>query len=160
MTSFIIVFEVADAAGNVSQPVTTEIMVTHVGTGDIQISVSWDVDNDVDLHVVDPNGFEVFWSDEISPEGGVLDLDSNPACSLDMVRNENIVWPTGKAPPGTYTIRVDNFENCTDLATNYVVTVQKKGSPPQTFTGSFAADDPGDLGDVGAGVLITQLTFP
>jgi hypothetical protein len=159
-TSVTVVFEVADAAGNISQPVTTEIGVTHVGTGDIQISVSWDVDNDIDLHVVDPKGFEVYWLEDQSPEGGVLDLDSNPACAIDSIRNENIVWPSGKAPPGSYTIRVDNFENCLDSVTNYVVTVQKAGSPAQTFKGSFAATDPGDFGDAGSGVLITTLTYP
>ena len=159
-TSVTIVFEVADVAGNVSPPVTSVIGVTHVGTGDIQVNVSWDVDNDIDLHVVDPNGFEVYWGDDTSPQGGILDLDSNPACSIDGIRNENIVWPTSKAPRGTYTIRVDNFENCGDTATNYVVTVQKAGSPPQTFTGSFAATDPGDFGDAGSGVPITTLIYP
>jgi hypothetical protein len=159
-TSFTVVFEVADAAGNVSAPVTSVISVTHVGTGDIQVSVSWDVDNDIDLHVVDPNGFEVYWFDDTSPELGTLDLDSNAACSIDSIRNENIVWPSGKAPPGTYTVRVDNFENCLNAAANYVVTVQKAGAQPQTFTGSFAADDPGDFGQDGAGTTITTFTYP
>ena len=160
MDTVTIVFEVVDASGNVSQPVTTVIEVTHVKTGDLQVSVSWDVDSDLDLHVVDPNGFEVYWLERTSPEGGDLDLDSNPACSIDGIRNENIVWPQGKAPRGTYTIRVDNFENCDNVAANYVVTVQKAGALPQTFTGSFAADDPGDVGEAGAGVSITTLTYP
>src|SRR6185369_6699790 len=50
----VIVFEVGDAAGNVSAPARVTTTIHTVGTGDIQISVSWDVDNDVDLHVVDP----------------------------------------------------------------------------------------------------------
>ncbi len=160
MDAVTIIFEVVDANGNVSQPLTTVIEVTHVKTGDVQVSVSWDVDNDIDLHVIDPKGFEIYWFDDTSPEGGLLDLDSNAACSIDSIRNENIVWPQGKAPRGTYTVRVDNFENCDSVAVNYVVTVQKAGALPQTFTGSFAADDPGDFGEVGAGVTITTLTYP
>jgi hypothetical protein len=155
-----IVFEVSDAAGNISAPATLVTTIVEVKTGDIQVSVSWDADNDVDLHVVDPSGFEIYYGNKVSPEEGELDLDSNAACDIDSVDNENILWPIGKAPAGTYTVRVDNFENCTDQATNYVVTVQKKGQPPQTFMGSFPATDPGDGGGHGDGVMITTFTYP
>ena len=158
----VIVFEVVDAAGNVSAPVTVTTTIIQVKTGDIQVSVSWDADNDVDLHVVDPNGYEIFWDAAPSVEGGELDLDSNAACSIDGVNNENILWPIGKAPAGTYTVRVDNFENCGDpaLASNYVVTVQRKGQAAETFMGSFPATDLGDFGGAGDGVLITTFTYP
>jgi hypothetical protein len=157
----VIVFEVVDAAGNVSAPATVTTSIVQVKTGDVQVSISWDVDNDVDLHVVDPNGFEIYYGEEVSPEGGELDLDSNAGCSpIDGVNNENVVWPIGKAPPGMYTVRVDNYDNCTSMAVNYVVTVQKKGETPQTFMGSFAATDLGDGGGAGDGVLITTFTYP
>ena len=39
-----------------------DLEVVQVGTGDVQISLSWDVDSDVDLHVVDPNGDEIYWN--------------------------------------------------------------------------------------------------
>jgi len=159
--SLVIVFEVGDAAGNISAPATVTTTIVQVKTGDIQVSVSWDADNDIDLHVVDPNDFEVYYGDDISPEGGELDLDSNASCSpIDGINNENILWPIGKAPSGMYTVRVDNYENCSSAAVNYVVTVQKKGQAAQTFMGSFLADDPGDAGDAGAGVLITTFTYP
>jgi hypothetical protein len=158
--SITLVFEVVDADGNVSPPVTLVTTIVQVKTGDIQVSVSWNVDNDIDLHVVDPNGFEIYYSDDISPEGGELDLDSNAGCAIDSIDNENILWPVGKAPAGSYTVRVDNYQNCTDMAANYVVTIQKKGQAAQTIMGSFLATDPGDLGDVGAGTTITTFTYP
>jgi hypothetical protein len=158
-TAVTVVFEVTDAAGNVSPPVTVDLAVHQVGTGDVQVSVAWDVDNDLDLHVVDPNGVEVYWASEPTPEGGALDLDSNPDCDIDRIRNENIVWPAGRAPHGTYTVRVDNFENCTAAATSYVVTVQRAGAATQTFTGSFAAEDEGDFGGVGDGVTVATFAF-
>ena len=131
-----IVFEVSDAAGNISAPATLVTTIVEVKTGDIQVSISWDVDNDIDLHVVDPNEIEIYYGDVVSPEGGELDLDSNAACDIDKIDNENILWPIGKAPAGTYTVQVDNYDNCQSKATNYVVTVQKKGQPPQTFMGN------------------------
>src|SRR5262249_3250646 len=115
---------------------------------------------DLDLHVVDPNGFEIYCGATISPEGGELDLDSNAACDIDSIDNENILWPVGQVPSGMYTVRVDNYENCASMAANYVVTVQKKGQAPQTFMGSFAATEPGDLGDAGSGATITTFTYP
>jgi len=155
-----VVFEVADAAGNVSAPVTMDTAIVKVGTGDIQISVSWNVDNDIDLHVIDPNGFEIYFSANFSDEGGELDLDSNPDCSIDHINNENIVWPTGTALAGTYSVLVANYANCTDLATTYVVTLQKKGQQPATFMGGFAATDPGVGGGAGTGDLVTTFTYP
>ena len=152
-----IVFEAGDASGDISAPVATDLSITTVGTGDIQVSVSWDADNDLDLHVLDPNGFEVYFGDRTSPEGGMLDLDSNAGCDIDGVNNENIVWPSGKAPHGTYTVSVDNYENCTGTQADYVVTVQKTGAPPMTFSGSFLASDPGDFDE--GGVVVTTFTF-
>lgn len=157
-----IVFEVVDASGNVSAPVTLPTTIVQVKTGDVQVSVSWNVDNDLDLHVVDPNGFEIYYFSGTSPEGGELDLDSNAGCiaPLDGVDNENILWPIGKAPSGSYTVRVDNYQNCQNAAATYVVTVQKKGQAAETFMGSFAATDAGDMGDVGSGTTITTFTYP
>jgi hypothetical protein len=152
--------EVVDAAGNVSQPVYITITVITVGTGDVQVSLSWDKSEDIDLHVVDPDGSEIYWSQPGSPSSGMLDLDSNAACDVDNKNNENIRWPTGTAPRGTYTVRVDNFENCSLEAVKYVVTVHSGSRPAQTFMGSFAADDLGDAGGAGDGVPVTTFTFP
>jgi hypothetical protein len=156
-----LIFEGVDAAGDVSSPATLQASVTAVGTGDLQISVSWNVDNDLDLHVIDPNDFEIYYGDEESPEGGTLDLDSNAGCDpIDGVDNENVRWPTGTAPHGSYQVLIDNYQACTAAAVSYVVTIQKVGKAPQTFTGSFSADDVGDGGDVGAGKLVTKFPYP
>jgi len=130
--------------------------IVAVGTGELQVSVSWDAESDVDLHVVDPAGDEVFWHNDKVPSGGMLDLDSNADCDIDHVKNENITWAV--APPGTYTVRLDYFESCAVSATSYVVTVQRKGQPVQTFTGHFTGD--GDLGGSGSGVTVTTFTVP
>jgi hypothetical protein len=127
-----------------------------VGTGDVQVSISWNSTADVDLHVVEPGGEEVYYGNDISATGGELDLDSNAACGTDGPRNENITWPTGSAPTGEYIVRVDYWSACTATQTDYVVTVQVRGQQPQVFTGSFTGA--GDGGGAGSGVEITRFT--
>ena len=74
------------------------MLVFAVGTsGDVQISVSWDAPSDVDLHVVEPSGEELYYGHSTSATGGQLDVDSNPDCAIDGRQIENIRWP-GRAP--------------------------------------------------------------
>jgi hypothetical protein len=130
---------------------SNEVLVFVVGfSSDVQVSVSWDAPSDVDLHVVEPSGAEFYWADRTSATGGQLDVDSNPACSIDGRQIENIRWAI--APGGTYTVRVDYYEGCGVARTNYLVTV-KNGPAVQTFSGFFTG--PGDVGGQGSGVAIT-----
>jgi hypothetical protein len=133
------------------------VSVIQVGTGDIQVSVSWDAPSDVDLHVVDPSNEEVFYGNTTVASGGVLDLDSNPACSIDGKNNENITWPSTTPPHGTYTVRLDYYAGCGVAATKYLVTVQVKGQTTRTFSGTFTGD--GDGGAEGSGIDITTFTY-
>ena len=129
---------------------TQNIRVTHVGTGDVQVSVSWSGASDVDLHVFDPSGEEVYYSNLTAASGGTLDLDSNPACNIDNINNENIVWPVGQAPHGTYRVVVHYYDDCGVPESDYVVTVQMAGQSPRTFSGSFvglnSANPPKEVG--------------
>ena len=68
---------------------------------------------------------------------------SNPACAIDGIRNENITWPVGTAPQGTYIVRVDYFSSCGVAETNYTVQVNNGGNT-QILSGSFTG--PGDSG--------------
>jgi hypothetical protein len=146
----------AGATGTVGTYQVVPVSVIRVGTGEVQVSVSWNVDSDVDLHVVEPGSEEVFYGNPTSAAGGTLDLDSNAACSIDGKKNENITWAHG--PSGTYTVRVDYWSSCGEAQSDYVVTIQRKGHDPETFTGSFTGT--GDGGSTGAGTQITTFTFP
>jgi len=119
-------------------------------SGDVQVQASWDTAADVDLHVVEPNGTEIYYGNRSSATGGQLDVDSNAACSGADTRIENIRW--ARAPAGTYTVRVDYWSSCNAAQTNYLVTV-KNGPATQTFSGSFTGG--GDRGAAGGGRLIT-----
>jgi uncharacterized protein YfaP (DUF2135 family) len=148
LSEFDLRFAASDPSGAVGPSVTISATVLLVGTGDVQVSVSWDVNSDVDLHVVDPSGEEIFYANRTSASGGSLDLDSNAACRIDGVRNENITWPVGRAPVGRYTVRVDYWDSCGVAQTNYTVRVNAGGTP-QIVTGSFTG--PGDQGGLGSG---------
>jgi hypothetical protein len=148
-------FSVADPSGTVGMPVAKSYDALVVGTGDVQVTVAWDTDADVDLHVVDPGGSEIYWGSRQSPSGGALDLDSNAACQRDNVRNENITWPVGTAPQGTYTVRVDYWSNCDAPATNFTVLIHNEGTN-DVFQGRF--EGPGDQGGYGSGVEIATFT--
>lgn len=129
---------------------SNEVLVFAVGvSGDVQISVSWDAPSDVDLHVVEPSGEELYYGHSSSATGGQLDVDSNAGCAIDGRQIENIRWPS--APGGSYTVRVDYWDSCGVGSTNYLVTL-RRGASAQTIPGSFTG--PGDHGGAGSGVTI------
>ncbi len=152
--SFQLKYAVATSGGAQGVQVTQAVTATTVTTGEVQVSVSWDAASDVDLHVVEPSGEEIYFGNPVSATNGRLDLDSNAGCSIDNKNNENIAWSS--APTGTYIVRVDYWSSCQVAATNYTVTVNVRGRAAQTFTGSFTG--PGDQGGQGSGVTITTFT--
>lgn len=58
---------------------------------------------------------------------GALDIDSNAACYIDSLNNENIYFP--KAINGTYTVAVNLFEKCNKSrpGSKYAVSVNYRG---------------------------------
>jgi hypothetical protein len=154
-SEFELYFAVADPSGRVGTLAEKTFDALLVGTGDVQVTVTWDADSDVDLHVVDPAGSEVYWGDRLCPSGGQLDLDSNAACAIDGVRNENITWGVGTAPQGTYTVRLDYWSNCSASATNYTVLVNN-GGEVEIHHGTFHGS--GDHGGYGSGIEIDTFT--
>ena len=151
-------YSVATVEGAVGAQTSEDVSIVDVGTGDVQVNVTWDTPTDVDLHVIEPNGEETYYGDEVSTTGGELDLDSNPSCIMDHKNTENITW-NSTPPTGIYTVRVDFFDSCDVTAeTHYTVTVRRKGRPTLTYSGSFTGT--GDAGGAGSGVLVTTFEYP
>ncbi len=141
------------------------------GTGPVQVTLRWDLPEDLDLHVVEPSGCEIYYGNTNRPPGtsscgaiGSLDLDSNPACNLDNVDTENVIYPAadgGGAPPpsGTYTVRVDFYDQCDQSAVvPYAVIVRANGTTT-TYCNYFVLGD-ADYGSAGSGTTITTFTVP
>ena len=152
-SKFDLFFAVEDTNGAVGSFSSVTFDVIQVGTGDVQVTLSWDVDSDVDLHVVDPSGEELYFGNRESASGGMLDRDSNPECAIDGIRNENIFWPVGAAPQGTYVVRVNHWAGCDLPRTNWTVLINNGGDVP-VVTGSFTG--PGVGGGLGSGEEVAR----
>jgi hypothetical protein len=134
------------------------ISLERVGTGDIQVNVSWDENSAIDLHVVEPSGNEIYRANKgPSATGGQLELGREVDCAAQGLRTENIYWPSDRAPRGNYTVRVDYPSACGN-ETQYAVTVNVTGQQPQVFYGSFAPADV-DRGGPGSGRTITTFSY-
>lgn len=118
-----------------------------LGTGDVQATLIWSGDSDMDLHVVEPNGEETFYSSPSSSTGGSLDHDDIPSCGVNTGDHvENIFWPQGQAPRGEYRAYVHFFRACAEGASQSVqLTVRVNGqvvvSQAVTLTGGGATSD-------------------
>lgn len=117
------------------------------GYGDVQITLTWDNIADLDLHVIDPNGEEIYWNDQYSSSNGVLDVDD-----IDGYGPENIYWPEYEAPSGDYEVYVHMFpwdesdyisytgNSYYPSSSNYTVLVNAFGETKK-FTGSISFDE-------------------
>jgi hypothetical protein len=78
-------------------------------SGVVQISLTWDDYNDLDLHVFTPSGERIYFNNKISDCDGILDVDMNvrPVSNTPV---ENVVWKES-APLGTYKIGVHFYKH-------------------------------------------------
>ena len=58
-----------------------------VKVGDPQFTLIWDSDADLDLHVIEPGGKEIYWEDPKGKHGGELDVDNTKGFGP-----ENVYW--------------------------------------------------------------------
>jgi hypothetical protein len=97
-----------------------------LGTGDVQVTLRWDDNADIDLYVMDPSGETIYYSHTSSASGGQLDVDNR--CPITAGLPENIFWPPGGAPAGTYTVWVDYYQDCGDAGpVDWTVTTLVQG---------------------------------
>jgi hypothetical protein len=87
---------------------------------------------------------------------GWLDLDSNPACQIDNVDIENIIYSPGQAVhTGQYTVRVDYYQQCSATGpVPYEVEVRAMGQT-RYYCGEFYPGQ-SDSGGANSGVTITS----
>lgn len=126
-------------------------------TGTLVISLDWDTEADLDLHVVTPSlvpdGKPVeLWSgnrttllprsplqggpytDDELATAGVLDFDSNAQCSIDGILRETASWQV-RPPAGHYIVRVDTFSMCGQAAARWTLTATLNG---ESIAGTYA----------------------
>jgi hypothetical protein len=143
-----------------------------VPTGAMVIHLAWSGRADLDLHVVDPDGVEI-WARHPSgyqpppppalpdpvaaaaaPE---LDADSNSGCIFDGRDQENVIYTSAPAS-GTYIVRVDAASLCGAPFADWMVAVITTGGVT-SYGASGEAVDADTQGSHAAGAGRTALTF-
>ena len=94
-------------------PTPTSTRVTTLGSGDVQVTLTWNTSDDLDLWVIGPDSEKIYFAYKASSSGGRLDVDANPGCQyLTSQPVENVYWPLGEAPEGRYEVLVNYFMPC------------------------------------------------
>jgi Domain of unknown function (DUF6777) len=135
-----------DNGGLLERPVGSDgASKTDVGTGDVQITLEWASDSDLDLHVIEPDGTEIDYTNPgPSSTGGQLDVDSNIECENDG-GVENVFWPVSGAPSGDFHINVHGYqlsrEDGSDCGGGDFTLTIKVGGETRTETGTVGQDE-------------------
>jgi hypothetical protein len=108
-----------------------------VGTGDVQISLTWDTETDVDLWLTEPNNNKIWYVSKESSTGGELDFDNTSGYGPENIFYQNT------APSGTYKVEVNYFSG-SPTVTNYNVVV-KNGSQITSYDGTLTSSSQTDV---------------
>jgi hypothetical protein len=112
-----------------------------LGTGDVQVTLRWSSAADVDLHVFEPDGSEIWFSDPgPTSTGGRLDVDSNVGC-VQEASVENVFWQDGQMPVGGYRVVVTGYEVDGCGSGDYTVTASVKGETVLEQSGTVVTDE-------------------
>jgi len=110
-------------------------------TGDVQILLSWDNYNDLDLVCTDPNNETVWFKNKNISSGGKLEIDMNVNYPDSKTPIENIYWTSGSAPNGTYNVYLVYYKKHIEInETPYKITV-KYADKTEVFTGKIKRED-------------------
>jgi hypothetical protein len=128
--------------------------------GALVVTLRWDTESDLDLHVVDPSGIEIWRGDEV-PAGttGYLDFDSNADCVIDGRRQEDVIFPA-TPPSGSYRVLVDTFSLCAASDADWTVEARLDGHIVASAEGESLITDTYGTHEEGAGVLALTFTVP
>lgn len=98
-------------------------------SGALKITLLWDFKADIDLHVVEPNGFHIYYGNKTdSSTGGQLDRDNIPGGPGSA---ENIFWTN--PPSGDYRVYIKYYSKKTEIAQSgeCTVVIFREGSEPE-----------------------------
>ena len=130
-------------------------LLIQIGSGDIQFTLKWQNLTDYDLHVIDPDGVHIYYGNRTPANSdGELDIDAYPACGNNVDPGnpavENIFWPDGLAPDGTYQVYVVLYTECGQGQGEWELTIRVGNEVVQVETGvgnsaTFSIDLPYEI---------------
>lgn len=173
-----------DGAGNAGEQRTLSVCVPRVVPDNLNVcdpvanappaavvSLTWDTAVDLDLVVVGPDGVVLSAK---HPQGAAstdagapptIDRDSNGACALDLVDQEDLVFTT--PPSGTYLVYANLFSACGNAPVHFRLAVSYR---TRDAAGAYALTESvvksGTLvaldanGGARLGTFVTSLAFP
>ena len=107
----------------------------------MQVTLRWSSSADVDLHVFEPDGTEIWFSDPgPTATGGQLDVDSNVGCEQE-ASVENVFWPDGQMPLGGYRVVVTGYQVDGCGSGDYTLTANVKGEVVLDEAGTVGQDE-------------------
>lgn len=162
-----------DERGRIGPAATLPITIAALAppSGPLVVHLDWDADADLDLHVIDSDGVEIWTGHpsgyrpppppalpdpDVAKRAPQLDVDSNAQCRIDGRNQENVVWSTAPAA-GHYLVRVDAASLCGQVEANWRVAVTRDGRSIASASGT--AVDADTRGTHGTGDGRTALTF-
>lgn len=124
------------AEGKITIATKAPVSFVESKTGALDIKLVFSNAKDIDLHLIMPSGAEIYYGNrggnvELA-DGSVisygLDHDSNAACYIDNLNNENIYIPAELIENGTYTVKVNMYSNCdASIPTSWSIVARYKG---------------------------------
>jgi hypothetical protein len=110
--------------GGSTQPAATQAATASTSAATVTLSqgmsvaLSWGTTDDLNLEVRDPIGGDVSHNSISTASGGRLTNDVNANCATATADNptENISWPAGNVPSGSYEIIVYHNQTCSSAA--------------------------------------------
>lgn len=114
--------------------------------GELRTSLSWFNYDDLDIHVTEPDGKEIFYGNRTSvASGGTLDVDMNAREGRTRSPVENIIWTNkSKMIEGVYTVSVHNYSKRETKDGGFEVQIECNG---QIFDFEFK-ESPRDSGTI------------
>ena len=102
-------------------------------TGEVTVTLAWQTIDDLDLHLIEPNGNRIYFEKKISSLGGRLDVDTNVREKTTQPL-ENIFYAV-KPPAGKYTIIVNYYSSNSGSSNVPYVVYLKIDDQLKTLTG-------------------------
>jgi hypothetical protein len=102
--------------------------------GEITVTLAWETTDDLDLHLVEPDGTVVYYENRTSENGANLDIDMNAGGRASANPIENICY-TRTPPAGTYKVYVHFFRRKTTVSEIPYTLYVRNGSSEQYFRG-------------------------
>jgi hypothetical protein len=131
-------------AGNMADSIKERVKAAGGNvSGDVCCRLAWFNHDDLDLHMIEPDGYEIYFGTRLrkSPGGGALDVDMNAGRGTTRTPVENIFYESvSKMKEGKYRLFVHNFAKRESTDVGFQVEFDFKGTT-YTFVHKGAVAD-------------------